>query len=298
MKLKLLISGQGGGLDVVNASAPYFSARFEGVEVRLGSVKTAPLSLLEGHVPFSDSGALVNPNTRINFKGRYTEPRISQQIGEDVFYFARNYGSDVDIQRLSDSIKQAKEKFGFTHLFFIDAGGDALQLTDKDEGEISETVNPFEGQDAQVLESLVHIPNSYLGVISAGLDISPEAFSRNVRMLDERGAYFGRVNLREGEKDNYQLNHVLPFNSGFLNRYIEFAERNLVLCEEDLKNPEKTMSLTAVVTYHALKGNYGTQKIFFPWKPYQKDIIVKPEHCWMYFSDATKIHPLKLELNK
>ena len=31
------------------------------------------------------------------------------------------------------------------------------------------------------------------------------AFQENVKKLEEKGAYFGRVNLKTGEKDKYRL---------------------------------------------------------------------------------------------
>lgn len=301
MARNILVSGLGGGLDVINASVLYHALKNNGIDTRLGSTKSAPLSALVNHSPFSDSGTEVNPTTEVNFKGRYAEPQIAEALGENVIYFTRNYNGTVDTHRLSDSIRKAYEKFGFSEIIFVDAGGDALHLTKEDGGETSETTDPFKGQDAQVLEALVDVPNSYLAVISAGLDISQEAFSRNLRMLSDKCAYFGRVNLFTGEKEDYQLSAVLPFASNFIDDYSLFAERFLVLSEEDLQSPAKKTSHTAVVTYHALNANYGLQRTFVPWEPTsegQKGVIVKPEHCWVYFFDASKIHPLKVELNR
>ncbi len=51
------------------------------------------------------------------------------------------------------------------------------------------------------------------------------------------------------------------------------------------------------MTYHALKGDFGNQRTYVPWEP-EGGVDVKPEHCWMYFFDASKIHELKLEINK
>lgn len=301
MAKNVLVSGLGGGLDVINASVLYHALKNDGIDARLGSTKSAPLSALINHAPFSDSGTEISPITKVNFEGRYVEPQIAEALGEDVIYFARNYNGSVDIHRLSDSIKKAYGKFGFSEVIFVDAGGDALHLTKQDGGETSETIDPFEGQDAQVLEALVNVPNSYLAVISAGLDISQEAFSRNLKMLSDKGAYFGRVNLVTGEKEDYHLSHVLPFASDFVDDYSRFAEKFLVLSEADLQNPAKKTSHTAVVTYYALNGKYGLQRTFVPWEPVndsQKGVIVKPEHCWVYFFDASKIHPFKIELHR
>jgi hypothetical protein len=41
------------------------------------------------------------------------------------------------------------------------------------------------------------------------LDIDEEAFQENVKMLEERGAYYGRVNLRTGEQEKYRLGKIL-----------------------------------------------------------------------------------------
>ena len=40
-KKKILVCGLGGGLDVVNASLVYFAAKNEGINVMLGSTRTA-----------------------------------------------------------------------------------------------------------------------------------------------------------------------------------------------------------------------------------------------------------------
>jgi hypothetical protein len=49
-----------------------------------------------------------------------------------------------------------------------------------------------------------------------------------------------------------------------------------------------------------MKGNFGQQRTYVDWEPEvngKKGVIVKPEHRWMYFFDAGKIHEVKKELN-
>jgi hypothetical protein len=45
-----------------------------------------------------------------------------------------------------------------------------------------------------------------------------------------------------------------------------------------------------------MKGNFDIRRTYVPWEP-EGGVLVKPEHCWMYFFDASKIHGIKLELN-
>jgi len=300
-----LASGLGGGLDIVNASLVYYALKNSGMQARLGSSRPAPQSVMENHFPFEDSGTLVHEFTRINYGrelSRYPEPRISGVLEEDVLFFSRKYENQTDVKRLKKAVEVAADKFDFTDMFFIDGGGDSLILTlDDVAGTADNAADPFAGGDSKVLEALAGINRVYLGVISVGLDVSASGFQKNIERLKQRNAYFGRVNLKTLEKQDYQLNHLLDFKQGFLEPYFKLAENILVLKEEDIDNPDKTQSHTAVVTYHALKGDYGMQKTFVPWEPEvkgKKGVVVCPDHCWMYFFDAGKIHDLKVELNK
>jgi len=75
----------------------------------------------------------------------------------------------------------------------------------------------------------------------------------------------------------------------------------LAIEEKDLEDSGKMMSHTAVVAYHALKGQFGARRTFVPWEPTQPDgtkgVSVLEEHCWMYFVDPKAVEQLKMELN-
>lgn len=299
-----LVSGLGGGLDIINASLVYYALKGYGMDVRLGSSRPAPLSCIENHAPFEDCGTMINKDSKINYgreNPRYPEPKISGLLEEDVIFFSRRYEGQTDVKRLRKAIDAAEHIFDFREMFFIDGGGDSLILTPEDAAGTAESKNPFEGGDAAVLEALAGKDLAYLGVISVGLDVSVDGFKRNIERLDKIDAYLGRINLITMEKQDYRLDSSLDFKKGFLKPYSALAENILVLDEEDLNNPDKTPSHTATVTYHALKGNYGTQRTFVPWEPTkagEKGVIVSPIHAWMYFFDAGKIHDLKVELNR
>lgn len=49
------------------------------------------------------------------------------------------------------------------------------------------------------------IGKSLIGTSAVGLDIEEGRFHDNVKYIDSKGGYFGRVNLKTGEKDGYQL---------------------------------------------------------------------------------------------
>lgn len=51
-KKRILISGLGGGLDVINASLLYFQAFHEGSEAILGSIRPAPQKRITNRTPF------------------------------------------------------------------------------------------------------------------------------------------------------------------------------------------------------------------------------------------------------
>jgi len=300
---KILASGLGGGLDIVNASLIYFAAKNEGISASLGSSRPAPLNRIENHFPFSDNGTWLNRDSIIHYGGlngppRYPEPRIASLLEEDVLFLSRKYNDKNNVPRLRQAILKAQKDF--SHMFFVDGGGDSLTfIVDDADGTTENATDPFTGGDSIVLEALAKVPNTYLAVVAVGLDVSESGFERNIELLKE--AYFGRINLATGEKEDYKLDHVIKFEDGFLTPYFHLCENVLAFNRRDLQDPTKTMSHTAVVTYHAMKGSYEVHRTFVRWEPEvegRKGVLVKPEHCWMYFFDASVIHPLKVELNK
>lgn len=297
----LLVAGLGGGLDAVNASLLFYAARGESKKVILGSSRTADLSRIEHHQALGESVTWILPESRIDSKGRYPEPRLAALIDQPVLYFAREYDRKRDLPRMREGIEAARRQLGIAEMIFIDGGGDSLVLRNGDAIAVSEEQDPFAGGDADVLAGLSGSPQTYLGIVAVGLDVDEQRFQGNIGLLARRGGYFGRVNLRTGEKEDYRLDHVLTFEKGYLERYFDLAENVLVLSEKDFDDPTKMKSHTAVVTYHAMKGNFGMQRTYVDWEPEkdgQKGVLVRPEHCWMYFVDAGMIHPLKLELNR
>ena len=123
-------------------------------------------------------------------------------------------------------VKEAVKKFGITDIFFVDGGGDSLTLKSSDSSKHSEHTDPFQGGnrirkfgcncdlgDADLLGALYATEdigaNIYQGVIAVGLDIDENAFQENVKKLDERGAYYGRINMKTGEKDHYRLGSLI-----------------------------------------------------------------------------------------
>ncbi|HLD04727.1 MAG TPA: DUF1152 domain-containing protein [Candidatus Nanoarchaeia archaeon] len=299
---KVLASGLGGGLDVVNALLIYAALENEGNEPVLGSIRPIVPEQVFPRIQFSENGCWVDRDSRITgYNGRCVEPKIAAALGKDILLFSRRKESEREVEGLAEAIADMEHLF--SDMFFVDGGGDSLILKKEDAIAESEYKDPFQGEDAVSLAALTQFPNAYLAVISVGLDISEEAFRRNVDLLSERGAYFGRVNLVSGEKEGRSLEgleRVIQFQSGFLDRYFTLAEKILVLKEEDIADPSKTKSHTAVVAYHALKGNFGLQRTFVRWEPTvdgQKGVLVNPEHQWMYFFKASAVHPLKKELN-
>lgn len=299
---KILTSGLGGGLDIINASIINYALESEGDHAFLGSIKSAPVESINGNVIKHKNWAEINPQSEVQQLGRYVEPQVSSFLGKNVLLFSQSNGPEG----LSLALTEARTTQDISHMLFIDGGGDSLIIKSSDASHDSETTDPFKGGDATSLAAIRNISNVYLGIISVGLDIRKEAFDENIERLKKMDGYYGRVNLATGEKKDYRLEHILGFNRNFLPKYFALAENILVLGEEDLaprgftKNG-KTLSHTAVVTYHALKGNFGHQRTYVPWEPTttagDKGVIVTPEHQWMYFVAPDKVEQLKRELN-
>lgn len=84
---KILVSGLGGGLDIVNASLIYFTALNNGIEAILGSIRPVPQEKLVNYKRIDDCGCWINGNTKINYGrgigvGRYCEPKISNYLNK------------------------------------------------------------------------------------------------------------------------------------------------------------------------------------------------------------------------
>lgn len=308
MSKKLLISGLGGGMDVLNASILHFVAKSEKVSSTLGSVRPTNHDSIQNFEKFSEQGCIIDEKTVIDTNSkkiqRYGEPFISKYLQEKLIFFSRN-GKEgkTDKKGLREAVEKSIEKFGFTHLFFVDGGGDSLVLQSSDCNQGSEVTDPFEGGDAVLMSALEGIPNVIQAVIAVGIDIDKTAFQNNLKVLKERRQYYGRVNIKTGEKDEYKLEDVLSFDQEYLKSYFSLAEEILVLKEEHLKEkPKRTESHTGTTTYHALKDNNTIVRTYVGWEPIQEDgsrgIKVDPDYCWMYFFDMTGIEKLKKELNK
>jgi len=303
MKRKVCCVGLGGGLDIVNASLPYFACKRDSHSVVLGSTRPPSQNHLSNITPFSDSGCFLTKDSVVNQKGRYIEPKIAEILDEQILFLSRQYNEKYDKKRLEEAIIKAESELGITDIIFVDGGGDSLILRNGDASSYSETSDPFSGGDAETMSAIYSVNCKspiYQAIISVGLDIDESAFQKNVDLLKERGAYYGRVNLKTGKKEDYLLDNLLSFQTGFLEDFFQLAEKVLVLKEEDMKIKGKMKSHTATVTYHALKGNYGLRRTYVPWEPVKngvKGVEVKEEHCWMYFFLAKEIEKLKRDLN-
>ena len=287
---KLLVSGLGGGLDVLNASLIYFASD----DADLGTVRRSGIDKISDCSRFSENGAWINGES--SRPGRFIENLIAEHTGRKLAYFSRNHKGKADPNRLRDTIIA----LGHDQRIFVDGGGDSLILKEGDACEGSETSDPFEGGDAETLEALSGLRNCYLAIVSVGLDIDKYRFKSNVELMEREGAYLGRINPVTSEKESFKLEGLINFDKCSLERYFRLVEAVLVLDEIDLNNPRKRMSHTATVTSHAMKGNFGTRRTYTPWELSigdRKGTNVKPEHRWIYFFDAGKLHEIKKKLN-
>ena len=58
------------------------------------------------------------------------------------------------------------------------------------------------------------------------MDVDEQSFQENIRLLKEKGGYYGRVNLATLEKEDWQLDHLLKLESNaFLKPYFELCEK-------------------------------------------------------------------------
>lgn len=304
MNNSVLVSGLGGGLDILNASLFYFNLKTEFYK-RLGSIRPAPQGKIIEGKEITDSYTIIDKYSKILHDGRYAESKISDFLEIDIDFFSTYFlksgeTKDVlDIKRLRDGLLSCNT----IYRLFVDGGGDSMTFRPSDIIANSQETDPFVGGDAQSLEAIDDLENTIIACVSVGLDISEEGFMRNMDYLDRIGAYYGMFNPITGEQEclSSKLDFI-DFDNFSLDKYLELCERILILNEKDIeqRGVSKWKSHTAVVTYHAMKQDYGMKRIFVRWEPEVngvKGVEVKPEHSNIYFVDGGKIHQAKLKIN-
>lgn len=231
----------------------------------------------------------------------------------------------VDIPGLTSTMKELVETRGFTDVFFVDGGGDSLIFRTSDACSTTEPQDDivFSGGDAFVHEathvlgsSLPHV-RLYQAIVAPGLDIGTDAFHSNISLLSARDppAYFGRINFRSGEQDQLDLPGIDLTNAteSACQNHKALCRAVLYLGEEStsgdkLQSKPKVKSHTASVVYHALHTDFGASttvqkcRTYVRWEPRDESgpgvMVDQCSHPWMYFTDISVFHSIKLELNK
>ncbi|KAG2385639.1 hypothetical protein C9374_003454 [Naegleria lovaniensis] len=307
-----------------------FSYRIE--NIYLGSIRPCKSTDIENPVQIlSSSVTLINSESKIKIKGRYFEPTLSKELNENIFLMTgstdKSHQIDLNgIENLKEGLKDLVQRYHLTDLIFVDGGGDSLILKSKDSIDKIHG-NVFMGGDAVVLAALNKLShemphlNLIQGIISVGLDVNRKAFKQNIKSIANRGGYFGRINFATG-KDKDTRNHNNEFMNAVtrylfgndtirtmaLEKFFTLSEQYLVLQEDQCSqssivvgtSPTRFMSHTAVVTYHALKGNFGLRRTFVPWEPklqQGKGVVVEADHQWMYFVNPAVAEQVKISEN-
>lgn len=112
----------------------------------------------------------------------------------------------------------------------------------------------------------------------------------------ERGREDGlKVCVEKKESDCEGENQ---FREG-VSAYLQAVEPLLVLEESHLNGSDRTLSHTAVITFHAMSGEKGLKRTFVEWEPVgeggERGVRVDESHQWVYFVDPTAVEELKME---
>lgn len=312
--MRILVSGIGGGLDVVNALPLYFAMKEEGHSVTLGSVRSAEYHYFQNAEYVTKSVTRIKQDTQIEVttapeRSRYPEATLARLLNEDVVLLSRREDGVESSNNLANAIDYVAQDYDV--LFFVDAGGDSLIMRCDDANSESETKDPFSGGDAITLAALSRINTKkqvYQAIIAPGLDIDTKAFHANIDFLQQKNAYYGAVNVRTGEKDGYLLDSLCSWTGKYRDRYSDVAEQVLALTEIDAAisastpNSKRTrwQSHTAIIAYYALTAQFGLRRTYMPWEPTsldgKKGVNVTAEHCWMYVVDPRVVESEKLRI--
>jgi len=302
-KTNMLIAGLGGGLDVVNATSMYFMAKAQGIDATLGSIKSQSIEQIVGGTRVHDSAAWIHPDSSFADLGprrRYCEAQLARVLGESILYFGQRVGDGYNIGSLRGAIKRAAQQYGFTHMLFVDCGGDSLTFLPSDATEYSGTSDPFVGGDARSLEALSGVANAHLGVAAMGLDVDKSGAQANLRYLSIRNQTLGKLDLRFGESgETREYRFPIDFNAQGIQEYLNVVESIVKLKPEDEHDSKKFVSLTAPVLYHAIRGNYGPQYTAARWAQGQSGTVdVELSYAQMHIMCADKLHDIKSEINR
>lgn len=304
----------GGGLDLVSALPLYFALKEEGHSVTLGSVRSAEYRFFKDAEYVARSVTRITPHTQIEVttapgKGRYPEATLARLLNEDVLLMSSRKSGVDNPNELARTLTYVIRNFDA--LFFVDTGGDSLIMRCEDASSESEFANPFSGGDAITLAAISRMNTKkpiLQAIIAPGLDIDKKAFHANIDFLRQNDAYFGAVNVRTAEKDNYLLDDFCSWTGEFRSKYVDIAKEILALTEIDAKRSNETsnnerkrwQSHTAIIAYYALTAQFGLRRTYMPWEPTsaagERGVNVTAEHCWMYVVDPRTVEREKLRI--
>lgn len=296
---KTLLIGAGGGLDIANCLPFYYIWSELGNDVTLASIRPVkqnnivPSDAYLRGCGFTQITA-ITPETVIQKKGRYAEPRITKVLNVPYTYILSrpDENGKYNTENLAAELSKFIVDFKFDSVFFVDGGGDSMILTPEDAMEGSQEKNPLKGGDAFALEMISKLDISETidlkwMVVAAGLDVNLERFVKNLSFLSNESIYVG----------SYDLRHLdFPVHR-WLENYTNAAEKILKLRHDSDGIPSKT----ATTLYHSICGNYGVQSTFVDWEGTvdgKKGVLITPEQTIVYGFNPKNIHALKLRLNE
>jgi len=152
---------------------------------------------------------------------------------------------------------------GITDLFLLDSGGDCLIFGENDGTEIK---TPW-GDHGPLLSLTLFEDLSvreHVAIVAAPEDIKPEAFQRNVEMIEAKGGLTGKVNLSSRDFHGWP-DDLFVWNTDAVGQFTELCEKILVLDpghEEEKKAGRRQNSTMATSFYYSTIGRFGLQPVY------------------------------------
>ena len=268
---RILISGCGGGYDIMQGLPLYFALRSQHKQVFLSNLSFSELSKADGEIILKESNPgeslvcmSITRNTSLNHKSSYFPEKylcewFKESCDEEIEIFAfKRRGPD----KIAAAYSILVEKLGIEAIILVDGGSDSLMAGDE-----NELGTPLEDMLSMFAVKSLNI-TSFLVCLGVGADrfhgVSDCASLRAIAELTKAGGFLGSVGLEQN----------MPEVKGFLEAS-EFVENKM------------QASIVGFFVKSAIRGKFANFNVLE--RTAGQKLFVYPLMGWYFFFDLDKV---------
>lgn len=269
---RILISGCGGGYDIMQGLPLYFALRSQNKQVFLGNMSFSELGKADGEIILKENNPgesivcmSITHKTSLNIRASYFPEKylcewFKEVCNEDVQIFAfKRRGPD----KIAAAYSALIEKYGIQAIVLVDGGSDSLMAGDE-----AELGTPLEDMLSIFAVQSLNIP-SFLVCLGIGADrfhgVSDCSSLRAIAELTQSGGFLGSLGLEK----------TMPEVIGFLeaSQYVE---------------SKMQPSIVGFFVKSAIQGKFGNYNILE--RTRGQKLFVYPLMGWYFFFDLEKVY--------